>query len=70
MELYIELRLEAVEAIEGAEVKWSRGKLGLFSGEGVSIEATGEISPLDGALVIFVVCDVVLDVAEKAAAQG
>ena len=73
-ELYKELRLEAVEAIVEAEEQQSGVILGLASGEGVGIEAGGEMSPPDGALVITVVGEVVeaeVEEAEKAAAaQG
>ena len=71
-ELYNELRLEAVEAIVDAVVKWLGDKLGLASGEGVGIGG-GEISPLDGALVIFVggeVMEAVFDGEENAVAHG
>ena len=71
--MYNELRLEAVEAIVDAVVKWLGDKLGLASGDGVGIGG-GEISPLDGgALVIFVVGEVmeaVFDGEENAVAHG
>ena len=52
--------------------KWSGVRLGLASGEGVGIEAGGEMSPLDGVLVILVAGEVVeaVEAAEKAVAQG
>ena len=54
--------------------KWSGVRLGLASGEGVGIEAGGEMFPLDavGVLVILVAGEVVeaVEAAEKAVAQG